>query len=153
MTFDGEVKGEHHGFMNYTIGQRRGLGIGGNGTSNEPWFVVGKDLNKNILYVGQGYNNEGLFADKLDASKLNFIAPIDDRGMSFTVRLKLGTGRKMMGSPFDLMRTIRRLTFCLITPPGRSLPDRKWSFTMARSVWEAERLTTHTGRGELRQYV
>ncbi|GAJ25332.1 tRNA-specific 2-thiouridylase MnmA [Liquorilactobacillus sucicola DSM 21376 = JCM 15457] len=36
MTFDGEVKGDHYGLMNYTIGQRRGLGIGGNGQSNEP---------------------------------------------------------------------------------------------------------------------
>ena len=43
-TLDGEVKGEHFGLMNYTIGQRRGLGIGGDAKSNEPWFVVGKDL-------------------------------------------------------------------------------------------------------------
>lgn len=42
MTFEGEYKGEHFGLMNYTIGQRRGLGIGGDGKSNEPWFVVGK---------------------------------------------------------------------------------------------------------------
>jgi tRNA (5-methylaminomethyl-2-thiouridylate)-methyltransferase len=42
VTIDGEVKGEHYGLMNYTIGQRRGLGIGGNGQSNDPWFVIGK---------------------------------------------------------------------------------------------------------------
>ena len=53
-TLDGEVKGEHFGLMNYTIGQRRGLGIGGDAKSNEPWFVVGKDLATNTLLVGQG---------------------------------------------------------------------------------------------------
>ncbi len=37
--------------MYYTIGQRKGLGIGGNG---EPWFVVGKDYDKNILYIARG---------------------------------------------------------------------------------------------------
>ncbi len=59
-TLDGEVKGEHFGLMNYTIGQRRGLGIGGDAKSNEPWFVVGKDLATNTLLVGQGYHNDKL---------------------------------------------------------------------------------------------
>ena len=49
-----EVKGKHDGLMYYTIGQRQGLGIGGAG---EPWFVVGKNLEENILYVEQGDNN------------------------------------------------------------------------------------------------
>src|SRR5699024_2633520 len=50
-TLAGEVKGEHDGLMYYTIGQRQGLGIGGAG---EPWFVVGKNLEENVLYVEQG---------------------------------------------------------------------------------------------------
>lgn len=75
-TISGEVKGKHYGLMNYTIGQRRGLGIGGNGKSNDPWFVIGKDLKTNTLYVGQGYHNEHLYADSLDGSKLSFIAPL-----------------------------------------------------------------------------
>ena len=50
-TLNGEVKGQHDGLMYYTIGQRQGLGIGGAG---EPWFVVGKNLKENILYVEQG---------------------------------------------------------------------------------------------------
>ncbi|TXK90568.1 tRNA 2-thiouridine(34) synthase MnmA, partial [Parageobacillus sp. SY1] len=54
-TLDGEVKGKHDGVMYYTIGQRHGLGIGGSG---EPWFVVGKNVKENILYVAQGFNNE-----------------------------------------------------------------------------------------------
>ena len=48
-TLTGENKGEHDGLMYYTIGQRQGLGIGGDG---DPWFVVGKDLERNVLFVG-----------------------------------------------------------------------------------------------------
>lgn len=72
MTYDGVVKGQHDGLMYYTIGQRGGLGIGGNSENSEPWFVVGKDLSKNILYVGQGFNNPHLMATSLDASDMSF---------------------------------------------------------------------------------
>ncbi|MCI1986025.1 MAG: tRNA 2-thiouridine(34) synthase MnmA [Lactobacillus sp.] len=81
MTYDGEVKGQHDGLMYYTIGQRSGLGIGGNSDNSEPWFVVGKDLTKNVLYVGQGFNNPHLMATSLDASGMNFFtgaAPADE---------------------------------------------------------------------------
>ena len=72
-TFDGDVMGEHDGLMYYTIGQRRGLGIGGSkdGT-DDPWFVIGKDLEENVLYVGQGYENDHLYATSLEASDFHF---------------------------------------------------------------------------------
>ncbi|UQS85534.1 tRNA 2-thiouridine(34) synthase MnmA [Apilactobacillus apisilvae] len=88
MTFDGEVKGTHDGLMYYTIGQRRGLGIGGDGTDNRPWFVVGKDLSKNILYVGKGYENKHLYADYLDASDIFWINDITNRGNDFRCTAK-----------------------------------------------------------------
>ena len=71
-TLDGEVMGEHIGLMYYTIGQRQGLGIGGGGDSQEPWFVVGKDLATNTLYVGQGFHHPALYATSLDASEIHF---------------------------------------------------------------------------------
>jgi tRNA-uridine 2-sulfurtransferase len=73
-TLTGEVKGKHDGLMYYTIGQRHGLGIGGAG---DPWFVIGKNLKDNVLYVGQGYENESLYSHALEASQLNWINPIE----------------------------------------------------------------------------
>ncbi|MFJ8450902.1 tRNA 2-thiouridine(34) synthase MnmA [Aerococcus viridans] len=70
---DGTVMGDHMGLMYYTIGQRKGLGIGGGGKSDQPWFVVGKDQAKNVLYVGQGFHNYKLYADYLMASDLSFV--------------------------------------------------------------------------------
>ena len=79
MTFEGRDMGEHAGLMYYTIGQRGGLGIGGqHGGDNEPWFVVGKDLSQNILYVGQGFHNEALYSTSLDASDLSFTRDMPD---------------------------------------------------------------------------
>lgn len=72
VTLDGEEKGTHDGLMYYTIGQRQGLGIGGGGKTNDPWFVVGKDLSTNTLYVGQGFHHEALYATSLDASEIHF---------------------------------------------------------------------------------
>lgn len=65
VTTDGQIMGKHQGLMYHTIGQRRGLGIGGLG---EAWFVCGKNLEKNELIVCQGENNEHLFSDRLLAS-------------------------------------------------------------------------------------
>jgi tRNA-uridine 2-sulfurtransferase len=68
-TLDGKVMGKHEGLMYHTIGQRHGLGIGGAG---DPWFAIGKDLKKNILYVGQGFDNPALFSDSILATNVHW---------------------------------------------------------------------------------
>ncbi|QCT75055.1 tRNA 2-thiouridine(34) synthase MnmA [Macrococcoides canis] len=73
-TLDGKSMGTHSGLMYYTIGQRHGLGIGGDG---DPWFVVGKNLKENVLYVEQGFDHEALYSDYLIASDVSFVNPID----------------------------------------------------------------------------
>lgn len=70
-TLDGVVKGKHDGLMYYTIGQRQGLGIGGEG---EPWFVVGKNLKENILYVEQGFDHDSLYSDALIATDMSWVS-------------------------------------------------------------------------------
>lgn len=72
-TLDGRVVGRHDGLMYYTLGQRRGLGIGGRSDSNgQRWFVINKDLQNNILYVEQGEGDE-LFSSGLISEKFNWI--------------------------------------------------------------------------------
>ena len=71
-TMTGEKVGMHDGLMYYTIGQRHGLGIGGAG---DPWFVLGKDLEKNILLVGQGFHHEALYSDSLTAVDMSYATP------------------------------------------------------------------------------
>ena len=73
VSLEGEIKGKHDGLMYYTLGQRKGLGIGGAGTG-EPWFVVGKDLEKNILYVTQGESHPSLYSYGLIATDLQFVS-------------------------------------------------------------------------------
>lgn len=74
-TPEGKIVGHHEGLMYYTLGQRQGLGIGGSRTSNgEPWFVAGKDMEKNILTVVQGHEHPLLLNDGLLASQLHWIS-------------------------------------------------------------------------------
>jgi tRNA-specific 2-thiouridylase len=73
-TPDGVIMGQHHGLMFYTIGQRQGLGIGGVKDSGDaPWFTLGKNLERNVLIVGQGSNHPMLFTNQLAASGINWI--------------------------------------------------------------------------------
>ena len=65
-----EKVGEHIGLMYYTIGQRRGLDIGG---TEERMFVVGKDLSKNILYIATGEDNDYLVSDSCLVDTLNYL--------------------------------------------------------------------------------
>jgi len=68
-TREGEILGEHAGLMYYTYGQRQGLGIGGQRKhGEEPWYVVDKNLDDNILIVSQGNESKELFSSVLVAS-------------------------------------------------------------------------------------
>ena len=73
-TTDGDIIGKHHGLMYYTLGQRKGLGIGGvKGSDEEPWYSLEKDLQRNTLIVGQGENHPMLFHQYLTASQLHWV--------------------------------------------------------------------------------
>jgi tRNA-specific 2-thiouridylase len=69
----GQDMGEHQGLMYYTLGQRKGLEIGGKkDRSEEPWYVVGKNMNDNALIVAQG-EHDMLFSDWLIATDTSWI--------------------------------------------------------------------------------
>lgn len=74
----GEKVGEHEGVYYYTLGQRRGLGIGGkHGESDSRWFVVDKDVTKNILYVSHG-EQDILYKDTLETDSFNWITQMPE---------------------------------------------------------------------------
>lgn len=74
-TPEGELIGEHQGVMYYTLGQRNGLGIGGrHDASGEPWYVVGKDVPGNVLYIAQGVENRWLYSRRLHTEAATWVA-------------------------------------------------------------------------------
>lgn len=67
---NGKILGQHDGTCFYTLGQRKGMGIGGPG---EAWFVVGKNLQKNEIILAQGLDHPSLYSDGLVANELNWL--------------------------------------------------------------------------------
>ena len=82
---DGKVIGTHNGAHFYTIGQRKGLNVGGKA---EPLFVIGTDVEKNIVYVGMGQNHPGLYRNGL------FIRHDDVHWLRPDLKMKTGESRK-----------------------------------------------------------
>ena len=89
VTLDGKIVGKHDGLMYYTIGQRKGLGIGGaKEYNNEAWFVCGKDLLKNELIVGQGHDSNYLISNNCLASECNWITDVPQENKNYTAKFR-----------------------------------------------------------------
>lgn len=74
-TETGKIIGQHDGLMYYTIGQRQGIGIGGQkGAQEDAWYILKKDLARNALVIGQGHDHPKLFSKDLTASSLHWIS-------------------------------------------------------------------------------
>jgi tRNA-specific 2-thiouridylase len=74
-SLDGRLVGRHMGLMFYTIGQRQGLGIGGQRDGEgDAWYVVDKDLKRNRLLVVQGRENRALYSSRLSALNLSWVS-------------------------------------------------------------------------------
>ncbi len=74
-TLDGQVIGEHDGLMFHTLGQRQGLKIGGHAKAAQaPWYVLEKDLARNVLIVGQGVDHPRLYRDHLSVGSKHWIS-------------------------------------------------------------------------------
>ena len=89
VTTDGAIIGQHDGLMYYTIGQRKGLGIGGsNAYRSEAWFVCGKNLETNELIVGQGHDSIYLESNWCTATDLNCICEPLVAGHPYTAKFR-----------------------------------------------------------------
>lgn len=83
--------GTHKGVFFHTIGQRGGLGIGGQET---PYYVVDKDIENNILYVGHGHDHSAMLKQQIELENLHLINPdiedslLDDNSLSASIRYR-----------------------------------------------------------------
>ena len=85
-SLDGTVVGRHTGATYYTLGQRKGLGLGGQG---EPWFVVGKDMSRNVVFVERGEFHPHLYSDSLTATDLSFVSGKWNKELPYKCKAKV----------------------------------------------------------------
>lgn len=121
---DGKIIGRHEGLMYHTLGQRKGLGIGGlRDGGDDPWYVVGKDLTLNRLLVAQGHDHPALLSSGLIASQLHWV---DRTGPQQICRLTVKTRYRQHDIPCTVTpRSDGRLQVTFDSPqkavtPGQS---------------------------------
>lgn len=86
---DGTPVGEHRGLMYYTLGQRQGLGIGGrNDSAENPWYVAGKDLERNVLIVVQGHDHPLLLSTGLRTEAVHWLTEPSAGRFDCTVKVR-----------------------------------------------------------------
>lgn len=97
---DGDIIGRHEGLMYHTLGQRKGLGIGGlRDGGDEPWYVIGKNLDSNQLIVAQGHDHPGLLSKGLVANQLHWT---DRKGPQQALRCTVKTRYRQTDIPCSL---------------------------------------------------
>jgi tRNA-specific 2-thiouridylase len=96
-TAEGEQIGQHEGLMYHTLGQRKGLHIGGmRDFGDEPWYVVDKDVARNVLVVGQGADHPRLYSKGLIANQLHWV---DRKGPQTPLRCAVKTRYRQADIP------------------------------------------------------
>jgi tRNA-specific 2-thiouridylase len=90
VTPEGKVMGRHQGLMFHTLGQRKGLGIGGikGAEDGVPWFVAGKNLARNELIVVQGHDHPLLLSRELIAADLSWVGDAPSEGRRYTAKTR-----------------------------------------------------------------
>ncbi|MDG1462498.1 MAG: tRNA 2-thiouridine(34) synthase MnmA [Gammaproteobacteria bacterium] len=88
-TETGLIIGRHQGLMHHTLGQRQGLQIGGvKGYPDEPWYVAGKDIERNVLLAVQGRKNPLLWSTAFTTEKLHWISRIKPEVTNFNIKTR-----------------------------------------------------------------
>lgn len=99
-TPEGEVLGQHAGLAYYTLGQRRGLGLGGKrGGTGAPWYVIAKDLQRRVLIVAQGHRHPALYTRALIAEDVHWIPR---RRLEFPLRCQAKIRYRQMDQPCEV---------------------------------------------------
>src|SRR3569623_563510 len=93
-TPEGDIVGEHVGLSFYTLGQRKGIGVGGMKShrnaegAGEPWYVAGKDIERNTLYIVQGHDHPWLLSPSLRAHQVSRIAGAAPREQALAAKTR-----------------------------------------------------------------
>jgi tRNA-specific 2-thiouridylase len=119
------VVGQHQGLMYYTLGQRQGLGIGGQKDgSDEPWFVAAKDIASNTLIVVQGHDHPLLQRADLTAGQLSWISGVaPDPARPYTAK----TRYRQTDAPCRITRLQQNILELAFDAP-------QWAVTPGQSV-------------------
>lgn len=119
-TIDSQLIGQHEGLMYYTLGQRKGLHIGGQKAGDgTPWYVVDKTLSTNTLIVAQGNNHPALFKSTLTACQVHWIEP--DMPMSFPLRCQAKIRYRQAAQPCTVSCTEAGLYTVQFKMPQRAV--------------------------------
>lgn len=118
---DGTDLGSHPGVCYYTLGQRKGLGLGGEG---EAYFVVGKDPKRNIVYVERGESHPALYADSLMATELHWIAGRPPEGQ-LPIRCRAKVRYRQQDQDCHITRIEGDRVWVEFSQPQRSITPRQ----------------------------
>lgn len=117
----GQVVGKHRGVAYYTIGQRKGLSLGGPG---EAWFVVGKDVKNNIVFVEQGDDHPALYASSLTASDATWVSSAPTFPLHCTAKIRY----RQPDQPCIVEQHNHQLTVQFLTPQRAITPRQSVVF-------------------------
>lgn len=121
-TRDGDTIAEHAGLIYYTIGQRRGLGLGGvAGAADAPWYVVAKDLDTDTLWVSQNVQHEALEARSLQAGPVHWLIP--EPGATFHCSAQVRYRQRALDCRVE-RQDDNRIRVCFATPPRAITPGQ-----------------------------
>lgn len=123
LTLGGEEVGEHLGLMYYTLGQRRGLDLGGRKGEDGRWFVVKKDLKSNVLYVSHG-DEAPLYSDGCTVSAINYI-PFPPEKEEFACKAKFRYRQGEQG--VRVRRTGESTAEVLFDEPQRAVTEGQYA--------------------------
>ncbi len=120
VNLNGDVVGKHTGSNYYTIGQRKGLGLGGQG---EPWFVVGKNIEKNEVIVERGEFHPALYSYTLTANEMSFI---DEKiNLNFPYKCKAKIRYRQADQDCTILKIENGIVHVVFELPQRGITPRQ----------------------------
>ncbi len=143
VTLKGEAIGSHEGVMFYTMGQRQGLGIGGQrNLPEDPWYVVDKDITTNQLFVAQGHDHSALFHSTILTQEIHWIAgspPSDAQNIKAKIRYRQADQPCVINAITDTNYEISFVNPQWAVTPGQSVVFYQQDTCLGGGIIEARR--------------